>query len=172
MNTLRQFKDRLVAKIMLMFPGLLHSWAEKGDFITHDESPFAPLNKPLSQCRVALVTTGGVHLRNQVPFDMIDPEGDPSFREIPATSEQKDLTITHNYYDHSDADKDINIVLPIMRLREMADTGEIESVNTRHFSFMGHIIGPHINTLVHETAPQVAAMLKDDQVDIVILTPT
>ena len=172
MNNLRQIKDKIVAKIMLMFPGLLHSWAKKGDFITHEDSPFTPLAKPLSQCRLALVTTGGVHHMDQKPFDMIDPQGDPTFREIHATAAPENLTITHNYYDHGDAEKDINIVLPLQRVQDLVNTGEIGSVNSRHVSFMGHITGPHITTLVNETAPQVAAMLKNDGVDIVILTPT
>jgi len=56
-------------------------------------------------------------------------------------------------------------------LRELAELGEIGSVNTRHFSFMGHILPPHVHTLMHTTAPQVARLLKLDSVDIVLLTP-
>lgn len=172
MNTLRQIKDKMVAKIMLMFPGLLHSWAKKATFITHENTPFQPLTKALPDCRVALVTTGGVHVNNQTPFNMNDPEGDPSFREIPSSVDPKDLAITHNYYDHGDADQDINIVLPIDRMKELVATKEIKSIAPRYFSFMGHITGHHIDTLINDTAPAVAGMLKDDGVDIVILTPT
>jgi D-proline reductase (dithiol) PrdB len=49
--------------------------------------------------------------------------------------------------------------------------GEIGAVNDRHFSFMGHIKGNHIDTLLNETAPRVAKMLKEDGVDVAILTP-
>lgn len=172
MSTLRQIKDKIVAKIMLMFPGLLHSWARKATFITHETTPFKPLAKAVAECRVALVTTGGVHLKSQDPFDMNDPDGDPSYRIIPSSVGRENLTITHNYYDHDDADKDINIVLPIDRIRELEANGEIKSVAPRHFSFMGHIAHHHIDTLIHETAPAVASMIKEDGVDIVILTPT
>lgn len=102
---------------------------------------------------------------------MKDSAGDPTFREIPANTLPADLTITHNYYDHTDADKDVNIVFPIERVQELKQSGEIGDVNYRHFSFMGHIMHHHIKTLMKETAPQVAAALKSDKVNIVILTP-
>jgi D-proline reductase (dithiol) PrdB len=102
---------------------------------------------------------------------MKDSCGDPSFREIPADTTTDNLTITHIYYDHSDADKDINIVFPIERIRLLKNSGEIGSVNPRHFSFMGHIRGNHIDTLLNETAPRVASILKGDGVDVAILTP-
>jgi D-proline reductase (dithiol) PrdB len=102
---------------------------------------------------------------------MKDPAGDPTFREIPADISHENLAITHNYYDHSDADKDINIVFPIERVLELKKFGDIGDVNRRHFSFMGHITNHHVHTLMRTTAPQVASALKADGVDIVILTP-
>lgn len=102
---------------------------------------------------------------------MKDPSGDPSFREIPAETKPDNLSITHIYYDHLDADKDINIVFPIERIQLLRQFGEIGSVNARHFSFMGHIRGHHIDTLLNETAPRVASILKGDGVDAAILTP-
>ena len=42
----------------------------------HDDSPFVPLRKPLSEAKVALVTTAGLHLRGDRPFD----SGDQSYR--------------------------------------------------------------------------------------------
>ncbi len=118
-----------------------------------------------------MITTGGVHLSTQQPFNMKDPSGDPSFREIPADTPPDNLSITHNYYDHLDADKDINIVFPIQRIQLLKQSGEIGDVNSRHFAFMGHIMHHHIKTLVNDTALRVAAELKADAVDITILTP-
>ena len=102
---------------------------------------------------------------------MTDPSGDPTFREIPAHSKLSELTITHDYYDHKDADKDINIVLPIERIKDLEKTGDLGTVNGRHFSFMGHITPPYIESLINETAPVVVKKLKSDKVDIVLLTP-
>ena len=102
---------------------------------------------------------------------MQDPAGDPSFREIPADTPVDHLVITHNYYDHSDAQRDINILFPLEGVQKLKRSGEIGDVNYRHFSFMGHITHQHLKTLISDTAPQVAAALKQDGVDVVILTP-
>jgi len=170
--SLKQKKDKLVAKIFGKSPALFNQWVQSTNFIESSDPPWTPLKQKVTQCRLALVTTGGVHLKSQSPFDMMDPAGDPSFREIPADTAPSELIITHNYYDHADADKDINIVLPIERTQELKQNGEIGEVNHRHFSFMGHIRHHHIETLMQETAPRVAAELESDEVDIAILTPT
>src|ERR1700730_18995954 len=47
-------------------------------------SAITPLQKPLSACTVALVTTAGLSLPDQEPFDMTIRNGDSSFREIPS----------------------------------------------------------------------------------------
>lgn len=102
---------------------------------------------------------------------MTDASGDPTFREIPADIRPSDLAITHDYYDHKDAERDINIMLPVERVKDLEKSGDIGAVNRRHFSFMGHITAPHIDILTNETAPEAASILKSDSVDIVILTP-
>lgn len=168
---LRQKKDRFIAKLLDKYPPLFNRWVESSKFLEFRDSPWTQLDKDVTQCRLALITTGGVHLRWQPPFNMTDPAGDPTFREIPADASPSDLFITHNYYDHSDADKDINIVFPIERVFDLKQAGDIGDVNYRNFSFMGHIMHHHIDTLIEETAPQVATELKSDKVDIAILTP-
>jgi D-proline reductase (dithiol) PrdB len=79
--------------------------------------------------------------------------------------------ITHDYYDHADADKDINIVLPVDRLKEFAREGVIGGVGPTMYGFMGHITGPHIYTLMNVTAPEAACGLLKDGVDCVLVTP-
>jgi D-proline reductase (dithiol) PrdB len=133
--------------------------------------PWQPLTKPIGQCKVSLVTTAGVHLVNQPGFNMADRNGDHSFREIPADTGKELLKITHNYYDHRDADEDVNTVFPIDHLRYLQQTEEIGTVNRRHFSFMGHIINNRLDLLLQESAPEVARLLKEDGVDAVILSP-
>jgi len=167
----REKKDKLFAKLLTKYPSLFRRWVHRSKFVEFSDSPWTPFRSDISKCRLALITTGGVHLKSQKPFDMKDPAGDPTFREISADTQPADLTITHNYYDHADADKDVNIVFPIERVQELKQSNEIGDVNYRHFSFMGHIMHHHINTLMKETAPRVAAALKSDNVDIVVLTP-
>ncbi len=108
---------------------------------------------------------------DQEPFNMDDPDGDLTYREIDGKKPLTSLMITHDYYDHADADKDMNIVFPIERIREFEKHGIIGKVADIHYSFMGHIDGKYIITLINRVAPEVAKKLKADNVDIVLLTP-
>jgi D-proline reductase (dithiol) PrdB len=129
--------------------------------------PFVRPKKPLSECRLALVTTGGVHLPTDARFDIDDPLGDCSYREIPTDATH--LTWTHAYH-RPDEGTDLDAVLPLRTLRELTGEGVIGELNRRHFSFMGAIHDAGL--LVGETAPEVAGKLADDGVDAVLLTPS
>ena len=54
--------------------------------------PWTPLRRPISDATVAIVTTSGVHLRRDKPFNLA---GDASFRVIPRDAKAADLTISH-----------------------------------------------------------------------------
>ena len=164
-------KDKIITKLFSRFPSLAERWAEGFDAVTSVDIPWTPFTRELSDCSVALVTTAGVHLTSQPVFDLQNEEGDYTFREIPFDVEIDDIMITHKYYDHSDADKDINIVFPLERLRELQNSGEIKSVAPRHFGLMGHITGSRLRHLIEKTAPDIAGRLKEDGVDIALLTP-
>jgi D-proline reductase (dithiol) PrdB len=146
-------------------------WARRHPFVEATAVPWTRVTRPMKDSTVALVTTAGVHLASDPPFDMSDPEGDPSFRVIPRDVDPGRLTITHRYYDHAAADRDVNVVLPAARLRELAQEGRVGAVAPRMYSFMGHIDGRHLATLIDETAPAVADRLRADGVDAVFLTP-
>ena len=169
---LKHEKDKLLASIFTNSPGLVNLWAKKTDFITNASTPWATAASDILQGPISLVTTAGVHLIGQPPFDMEDPEGDASFRKIPSSTPAGALTITHNYYDHRDADADINVVFPWERLQDIEAEGFIGGVARRHFSFMGHIRGSRLDRLVGETAPAVAEELKRDGTRAVVLTPS
>jgi D-proline reductase (dithiol) PrdB len=166
-------KNRFFAWIFTRFPRLfdVERLAEQAEEVHVEGVPWTPFTGPLSEATVAIVTTAGVHLLGQPPFDMVDKDGDPTFREIAGDTPKGEYTITHDYYDHKDADKDINIVFPIDRLWEMKESGVIGGVADTHFGFMGHIVGPHVETLLKKTAPEVAERLKSEGVDVVLLTP-
>jgi D-proline reductase (dithiol) PrdB len=170
LNLLR-LKNRLYAKILTRFPAFSKGFIKAYRPWETEDVPWVTIERPLRDCKVGIVTTAGVHHTNQKPFDMEDPLGDPTFREIQAAPPITDLTITHDYYDHSDADKDINIVFPIQRLQELAQEGVIGRVAEIHYGLMGHIDGHHVHTLVRETAPEVANRLESQKVNIVLLTP-
>ena len=117
---------------------------------------------------MALVTTGGVHLPGQRRFDIDDPLGDCSYREIPGDA--RELTWTHSYHARDRGVVDLDSVFPLWTLRSLVAEGAVRELNGRHFSFMGAIHDP--GPLVEETAPEVAHRLVEDRVDAVLLTPS
>ena len=164
-------KDKLFASLFTNSPGLVNLWAKKADIITNTSTPWAMAAEDILRGPVSLVTTAGIHLISQPPFDMDDPDGDASFREIPSSTPAGALTITHNYYDNRDADADINVVFPVERLRDLEAEGFIGAAAQRHFSFMGHILGSRLERLIGETAPALAAEMKKDGIRAALLTP-
>lgn len=164
-------KNRLLAMALSRFPSLSPRIAEKVAPVSFGEPPWAPLRKPLSGARLLLVTTAGVHLKGDEPFDMSNTDGDPVFRVIPPGAAAAELAITHDYYDHADADRDINIVFPVDRLRELAAEGRIGSLSARFFGFMGHITEPLLDKFVNETIPEMVRMALEDGADAALVTP-
>ncbi|MDF1593935.1 MAG: glycine/sarcosine/betaine reductase selenoprotein B family protein [Desulfobacterales bacterium] len=166
-----RIKNKIVARIITRFPSLAKRLVDSYIPRESEDIPWTPITKPLHQSRVALITTAGVHHKTQTPFDMQDPDGDPTYREINAGTSLSDLMITHDYYDHADADKDMSIVFPLDRLNEFQQEKIIGPLADFHYSFMGHIDGPHVSTLITRSAPEIARKLKAGATDIALLTP-
>lgn len=163
--------NRVAVQLFKRLPWLGEAWARRRRFVESHSVPWAPLRTPLRDAVIALVTTAGVHLKADPPFDMTDPDGDPTFRVVPSGAPRGDVTITHKYYDHSAADRDLNVVLPVDRLRELAEAGRVGGVAPRVYSLMGHVDGPHVRTVMETTGPEVARRLRADGAQAVVLTP-
>jgi D-proline reductase (dithiol) PrdB len=136
-----------------------------------DPVPWSPLKKPLSRSRVALVSSAGLVLPGQEPFDAGRRGGDPSFREIPGEASVASLRDTHRSqsFDHSGIREDPNLALPIDRLEELVESGRVGEANRRHLSFMGSLTVT--GAFVRETAPAAARLLVEDRVDAALLVP-
>lgn len=139
--------------------------------------PWSPLDRPLSQCRFGLVTSGGLYHRgHEPPFDLErerqEPTwGDPSFRTLPATMEPGEVGVSHFHINSGAVLKDINILLPIQRFQELAQEGRIASLAPHVYSFMGYQGFPADLTGWKEVyGPQVADRLVAEEVDCVLLT--
>ena len=130
------------------------------------EMPWATLSKPLSSAKVALVTTGGLYVEGQEPFE----RRDTSSRRIPSDIPKKDIRIRHRGYDNGPANQDINCVYPLDRFKEMEAEGKIGELSATGYSFMGMIYDT--DALINESAPEVACALKEDGVDAVFLAST
>lgn len=132
--------------------------------LTGGEVPWTPLRKPLAESTVALVSTGGVHLRRDRPFNL---NGDPTFRIIPKNTLASDMAISHQAYDRTDALKDINLVFPIERLRELEAEHVIGRLADDHYGFglMGSA------KALMPAIKEVARRISESGVDLVLLVP-
>ena len=139
----------------------------------HDGSPWTPMRKPLSESRVALVTSAGLHLRDDKPF-ITDHQsgGDHSYRVLPRRTPAADIIQSHVSigFDHTGIYRDINVTYPIDRLEELQEQGVIGSLADDYYSFMGAL--RDTSRVYSETGPEVARKMKDDGVEVVFLTPT
>src|SRR5437870_13183850 len=99
--------------------------------------PFEAFERELSKRTVAIVTGGGVHLKDQEPFNIADELGDLTYREILQDVDSSQLMVTHHHYDHTYAGQDINVVFPIDVLRDLKSEGFIGDIAKKHIGYMG-----------------------------------
>ena len=110
--------DKFLIKFFSI-PAIKNYWDRNYKALEFKDTPWKKLEKPIKDSKIVLITTGGIHLKSDKKFNLIDPNGDSTFRRIPNNTNLNDLIITHKYYDHYDADRDPNLVLPIDILNEL-----------------------------------------------------
>jgi len=139
-------------------------------WLVHDREteppPWAPIEGPLEEMRVAVISSGGVYHAEQEPFHF---RNDVSHREIPIDTPSTDLRVAHFGYDTSDAKSDPACVLPLRALSELAAAGEIGSLVDRALSFMGGIYSQRL--VRDEVAPRFRDIVLGERVDLVLLVP-
>ena len=123
--------------------------------------------KPLHESRVAIVTTAGLRVENNADWNA----GDQGFTQIPHDAENLTLAHYSPNFDRVGWVLDKNVVFPIDRLHELAEDGIIGSVANTHISFMGAQPDHTLETIRLDSGPAAAKLLKDDEVDLVLLTP-
>jgi D-proline reductase (dithiol) PrdB len=136
--------------------------------------PWTPLTKPLSQCTVSMVSSAALALKTDLPFDLEierrDPWfADPSYRVLPGGLKTGDAVPYHLHINTRFAQEDINSVLPLERLIELAELGEIGASAPSHYSYSGYTLRPA--ALLRDSVPCMVRQLREQSVDIVILVP-
>jgi D-proline reductase (dithiol) PrdB len=136
--------------------------------------PWTPLSKPLNQATLSLVTSAGISLNSDPPFDMEREKregiwGDPSYRIIPRSATEKDIEVNHLHINTRHIQKDMNVILPLRRLDEFEEEGIIGRLAPSVYSFYG-FQWERTGFLQTAIAP-MAKNMKDEGVDAVILTP-
>ncbi len=133
--------------------------------VNEDAPPWTPLRKPLSQCKLALMSSGGILYRGQPRFH----REDASYRQIPKNAAAADLAIWHFGYPTADAEKDPNCVFPLARLREFEAEGRIGELCDPAFSFMGGVYSSR--KVRDELAPKIVEELRSRNVEAFYLVP-
>lgn len=129
-----------------------------------EPTPWTPLRRDLRRCKAALVTTAGLRLKTQHSFS----PGSAEFREISVYCSTEDMAFDFTNYDPSEAEKDLNVVLPVDRLKDLVDRGTIHGLNETFFSFFGGC--SDLDSLGVSTLG-VAAKLRQHGCDIVFVVP-
>ena len=127
------------------------------------DNPAWSVPKEASSRRVSIVSSAAISKRGDKPFSWLAN----NHRVI--EKDNLDLVMTHVAveYDRTAWQQDINTILPIDRLEEMAKNNEIGSVSNEHYSF----IGSSDPIKMERSAKEVAERMKDDAVDTVFLVP-
>ena len=142
---------------------------------THEPIPWTPVRKPLAQAKVALLSTAGLSMKGDEPFDMEGERrkptwGDPSWRRLSADARSETIESNHLHIDTGYIERDLNVALPLDRLRDLVDKGVVGAVAESHYSTMGYQ-GNDTSVLENESAPAIAEAMKSEEVDLALLTP-
>lgn len=136
--------------------------------------PFQPLAKPLDQARISTVTSAGISLKTDMPFDMETEKktptyGDPSFREIPKGTTGADIDVNHLHINCSYIFEDIDVMLPLTRLAEFSKEGIIGELAPTSYSFYG--FQWESTDFISQAIAPMTEKMKAEAVDAVVLTP-
>jgi D-proline reductase (dithiol) PrdB len=167
--------EKIVDGFRFLPPGL-KTWVQT--FIPDEDFkgsiPWTPMTKPLSQTTIALVTSAGISLRSDPPFDMEREKreplwGDRSFRAIPRGTTEKDIEVNHLHINTTYVKQDINVILPLVRMAEFEQEKIIGRLAPTAYSFYGF---QWQNTdFLKEAIEPISKRMKLEGVAAVLLTP-
>lgn len=127
---------------------------------------WSPIEKPLSQSRVALLSSAALRLSSQDPFI---PREDLTYRLVPSDPAAGDIVIDHHSGIGRVPRQDPEIVFPRSALATLAQQGVIGAMSPFHISFMGGL--RRHKEIESEMAPAIAGDLKRSEVDLALLVP-
>jgi D-proline reductase (dithiol) PrdB len=136
--------------------------------------PWTPMAGPLIRAKVALITSAGISLRTEPPFDMEREKreptwGDRSFRMIPRGSTSRDITANHLHINTAYLLQDINVMLPLERMEELKREGIIGQLAETHYSFYG--FQWQSTEFVQTAIAPMVDQMRREKVDAALLTP-
>lgn len=170
-----QRSEKIVDGFRFLPPGL-KAWVRT--FIPAEDFrgpiPWTPVSKLLSRTTIALVTSAGISLKSDPPFDMEREKreslwGDRSFRTLPRESSEKDIDVNHLHINTTYIKQDLNVILPLARMAEFEKEGIIGRLAPTAYSFYGF---QWQNTdFLKEAIEPISRKMKLEAVEAVLLTP-
>ena len=157
-------------------PPALKAWVKT--FIPDEDFkeyiPWTPMTKPLSETTIALMTSAGISLKTDPPFDMEREKrepiwGDRSYRTIPRETAEKDIEVNHLHININWIKRDINVILPLARMAEFEQEKIIGRLAPTAYSFYGF---QWQNTdFIKEAVEPISKKMKTEEVEAVLMTP-
>ncbi len=138
-------------------------------FVVNRHAPFVPARRALPMLNLALVTSAGAYIDGSEPFNVNEPGGDVSFREIPVEVEAGDLQWATRGYSGAAVREDINSQVPVRRLQEFEGNGIIGQLNPVWWSFCGFITDAA--RLVEDSLPRFVERVNRYEVQAALLVP-
>jgi len=124
----------------------------------------------LSSSRLMLISSaGGYLIEKQRPFDAAHPLGDYSIRSFPTSTPADELAFSHDHYEHTDVDQDLQVLLPLRHLEDLMAGGVIGELSPSVVSFMGY--QPDVARVIDETIPAVVQVAQSERVRAALLVP-
>jgi D-proline reductase (dithiol) PrdB len=142
---------------------------------SYGEIPWTPPAGPLAAARVALLTTAGLFMKGDRPFDLERERreplwGDPSWRRLRADATAENTDVAHLHIKTDYIRRDLNVALPLDRLRELVADGVVGSVADSHYSVMGYQ-GENPARIAKASGEEIVASLRGERVDLLLLAP-
>ena len=160
-ETSRQLRPGLWDTVNERYPGSM--------IVKPDTVRLARLRRPMSESRLTFVSSAGVQPKGTMPFDVVHPVGDYSFRRVPSGTKPSNLEIHQIKYPTVGANRDLNVIFPIERLQELEGEGIIGHLTPNFFSFIGYNMDPE--RLERTLAEDIAEAVVQDGAEVALLAP-
>jgi len=136
--------------------------------------PWTPMAKPLNQTTITLVTSAGISLKTDLPFDMEREKreaiwGDRSHRTIPRGTTEKDIDVNHLHINTNYIKQDINVIIPLARMAEFEKEKIIGRLAPSAYSFYG--FQWQSTDFLKEAIEPISKKMKIEGVEAVLMTP-
>jgi hypothetical protein len=143
------------------------------NYAHNEEIPFAPLKKPLSQCRVTLVTTASFVRLNEDGLPLEEPgligTNELEVFTIPSDWPDDRILCTSQDHDRYQTDMaDVNAYFPVARMREFLEGGVFGSLSRNYYRTLPNY--SHRKT-TEVDGPEILRQCREDRVDAALLTP-